>query len=96
MASAGPKGSRAPPAMAPETVSSSIDPCSTSRWASRVCGWYRYIRPSAHTRRASAAASKARRASSGLTANGFSQRTCLPALSALTVHSMCIEIGSAT
>jgi hypothetical protein len=28
--------------------------------------------------------------------NGFSQRTCLPASSALIVHSACIEIGSAT
>jgi hypothetical protein len=53
------------------------------------------MKPSAQTSLAAAAASAACRAAPGLSANGFSHRTCLPAASAATVHSVCIELGKA-
>jgi hypothetical protein len=68
-------------------------PPATSSRARMVWGWWRYIRPSTQWWPAASAASKQRAASSALVANGFSQSTCLPASSALTVHSVCIDTG---
>ena len=71
-------------------------PSATSLRARVVWGWWRYIRPSMQWRPAASAASKQRAASAALVANGFSQRTCLPASSALTVHSVCRATGRGT
>ena len=49
---------------------------------------------SASTRPAASAASNARSTGSTERASGFSQSTCLPASSARTDHSTCIELGS--
>jgi hypothetical protein len=59
-------------------------------------GWRRYISPSTQWRPAASAASKQRAASAALVARGFSQRTCLPAASALTVHSVWRATGRGT
>ena len=71
-------------------------PSATSLRARVVWGWWRHIRPSTQRRPALSAASKQRAASAALVANGFSHRTCLPASSALTVHSVCIDTGRGT
>jgi hypothetical protein len=51
------------------------------------------MKPSISVDPALSAASTARAAPSPSRANGFSQRTCLPASMALSVHSTCIEFG---
>jgi hypothetical protein len=75
---------------------SPIAPSASSLCASMVWGWWRHIRPSMQTRPAASAASKHAAASAAVTANGFSQSTCLPARSALIVHSVWSAIGSGT
>ena len=46
------------------------------------------------TRPAASAASNASSTSAGMRVYGFSQRTCFPAASALSVHSWCMPFGS--
>ena len=52
------------------------------------------MNPSESSRPALSAAAKARSAASGSRASGFSDRTCLPASSARTDQSTCIEFGN--
>jgi hypothetical protein len=62
-------------------------PSATSALTAAVCGWCRYMNASISTRLVASARSYASSTSSGRREYGFSQRTCLPASSAASVHS---------
>ena len=60
----------------------------------KVCGWSRNMKPSISVSPALRADSTALSAPAASSEKGFSQRTCLPASNALSVHSTCRELGS--
>ena len=59
-----------------------------------ACGWWRHMNASWSTRPAASAASQAISTSSACRVYGFSQRTCLPAASAVIVQGWWSEFGS--
>jgi hypothetical protein len=71
-------------------------PLATACWTAIVCGWQRYMNASISIRPAASAAANIASASTVVTANGFSHRTCFPAFSASIVQSRCIEFGNET
>ena len=61
---------------------------------SLIAGWNRYMNASIRCLPARSAAAAISSASAALSPIGFSHRTCFPASSARTVHSLCRLFGS--
>ena len=74
-------------------------PTTPARSSSRTFatwGWWRYMKASARSTPAAAAAASTWSSSPAPRTSGFSQRTCLPVCAARVIQCACIALGSAT